>query len=95
MAGNRADGSGTEISPGVFEEVEIAIREGKRIIPVGATGHAARKVWEKVHANPARYLPGIKAKSELATLGSVGATNEQLLNALFKLLAKTERAVTV
>jgi hypothetical protein len=95
MAGNRAEGCGTEMSPGVLEEVEIACREGKRIIPIGATGHAARKVWEDAQANPNRYLPGIKATSELAVLGNVSSTNEQLMNALFRLLAKAVKAVSV
>lgn len=95
MAGNRELASGTEISPGVLEEVDIAPREGKRVIPVGATGHAARKIWEKAVADPERYLPRLKAKRELAALGDSNATNEQLLNAIFGLLAKAERAVRV
>jgi hypothetical protein len=95
IAGNRAKGGGTELSPGVLEEVEIARREGKFIIPIGATGHAARKVWEDASADPDPFLPGIKAKNELAVLGNSSATNEQLMNALFKLLAKAEKAVTV
>ena len=33
IAGNRIRGGGTEMSPGVLEEVEIACREGKRVIP--------------------------------------------------------------
>jgi hypothetical protein len=95
IAGNCAKAGGTEVSPGVLEEVEIALRERKRIIPVGATGHAARKLWEEAIANPQRFLPGIKAKNELAVLGDSDSTNEQLINALFKILAKSEKAVTL
>lgn len=92
MAGNREQAGGTEISPGVLEEVNIALREGKRLIPIGATGHAARKVWEKAVADPERYLPGLKASRELTTLGDSKATNEQLINALFGILEKAEKA---
>ena len=92
MAGNREQAGGTEISPGVLEEVDIALREGKRVIPLGATGHAARRVWEKAVADPERYLPGLKASKELTALGDSNATNEQLINALFGLLGKAERA---
>lgn len=92
MAGNREQHGGTEISPGVLEEVNIALREGKRVIPIGATGHAARKVWEKTAADPERYLPGLKATKELTMLGDSKATNEQLINALFGLLGKAEKA---
>ena len=95
IAGNRAKGGGTELSPGVLEEVEIARREGKFIIPIGATGHVARKVWEDASADPDTFLPGIKAKNELAVLGNSSATNEQLMNALFVILAKAGRAVTI
>ncbi len=95
MAGNRKKAGGTEISPGVLEEVDIALREGKCVIPIGATEHAARMVWQKAVADPGRYLPGLNAKKELAKLGEVGATNAQLLDALFSLLAKVGRAVTV
>jgi hypothetical protein len=95
MAGNRAQTAGIEISPGVLEEVEIGLREGKCIIPIGATGHAARTVWERASADPERFLPGIKGSKELAVLGNPTASNEQLLNALFRLLAKAERAGAV
>jgi Sir2- and TIR-associating SLOG family/SIR2-like domain len=92
IAGNREKAGGTEISPGVLEEVDIALREGKRIIPVGSTGHAARRVWEQAVADPERYLPGLKASKELTTLGDSNATNEQLVNVLFGLLGKAEKA---
>lgn len=95
MAGNRAQADGIEISPGVLEEVEIGLRERKRIIPIGATGHAAREVWERASADPERFLPGIKGGRELAVLGNSNVSNEQLLNALFRLLAKAERAGAV
>nr|VFJ55512.1 MAG: SIR2-like domain-containing protein [Candidatus Kentron sp. FW] len=96
MAGNRerAKGSGeTEPSPGVFEEVDIALREGKPVIPIGATGHAAREIWEKAMGNPERYLPGIETKGALEILGDSNATNEALLNAVFELLAKSQKVV--
>lgn len=96
LSGNKAaSGGGTQISPGVLEEVEIALRDGKRVIPVGATGHAARQVWLDATAHPDRYLPGVNGSRELKTLGNAGATNDQLINALFRLLAKAEKAASV
>ena len=92
IAGNREQGAGTEIPPGVLEEVDIALREGKRVIPIGATGHAARKIWDKAVADPDRYLPGLKVNKDLMTLGDATASNEQLMNALFSLLGKAEKA---
>lgn len=92
LAGNREQVGGTEISPGVLEEVGIALREGKHVIPIGATGHAARKVWDKAITDPKRYLPGLKDCKELTTLGDSNATNDQLIDALFGLLGKAEKA---
>jgi len=92
IAGNREHAGGTEVSPGVLEEVEIALREGKCVIPIGATGHAARQIWERAIADPERYLPGVKVRGELTVLGDSNATNEQLMNALFGLLGKVEKA---
>nr|VFK80860.1 MAG: SIR2-like domain-containing protein [Candidatus Kentron sp. SD] len=96
IAGNRKQSKGTgetELSPGVFEEVDIALREGKPAVPIGATGHAAKEIWEQAIAEPERYLPGIEAREALETLGDASATNEQLLNALFEILEKSEKAV--
>lgn len=96
MAGNRAKSAGgTEMSPGVLEEVEIARRQRKFVIPIGATGHAARNIWEAATAAPEQFLPGIKSKTELGVLGNASATNEQLTNALFALLAKARKAMAV
>ncbi len=92
VSGNRAQGVGHEVSPGVLEEVDIALREGRRVIPIGASGHAARKVWEMAIADPARYLPGLSGTKELTTLGDPNATNQQLANAVFSLLGKAEKA---
>lgn len=96
LSGNRAAlGGGTEMSPGVFEEVEMARRQRKFIIPVGATGHAARKIWETVSAAPDDFLPGIKARTELNILGSSSASNDQLTTALFSVLTKARKALEV
>jgi hypothetical protein len=96
VSGNRAtSGGGTEISPGVLEEVGIALRQRKLVVPIGATGHAARKVWEMAYARSDEYLPGIRARTELNILGNSSATNEQLINALFAVLTKARKALTV
>jgi len=92
LAGNRAHGPGIVDSTGVLEEVEIGLREHKYIIPVGVTGHVARQVWERANADPEKFLPGINGRRELAVLGRPASTNEQILDALFRLLAKAEKA---
>lgn len=96
ISGNRASaGGGVENSPGVLKEVGIALREGKIVIPIGATGHVAHEIWKEAEAKPEKFLPGIAAAGELSVLGDSSATNDQLVNALFHLLAKAEAAGTV
>lgn len=80
-------------SPGVFEEVQIAKRLGKFIIPIGATGHAAHEVWKHAVASPNEYLPGLVLSDELTILGNPAASNEELLNATLALLRAAEQAV--
>lgn len=91
LAGNKAGGTGEVIpSPGVKEEVAIALELGKPIIPIGVSGHVAREVWEAATQNPEKYLPGLNAAAELKTLGDDSASTSQLLEAVLSLLKQSE-----
>ncbi len=93
LAGNRLSADGTiEESPGVIEEVDIATRAGKIVIPIGATGHAARRVWERSMKDPQQYLPRVAVGSDLRTLGDLTASNHTIIRALFRLLDKAARS---
>jgi len=70
------------IAPGVLQEFEIASAQGRVVLPVAATGHAARKVYEVMRARPETYLPreidiatferlGMETRSEDAVLAAV------------------------
>jgi hypothetical protein len=62
VGGNRAakDG-GVELSPGVFEEAEIASRLGRTVIPVGATGYVAKTTWQRMSdQRPFAGLPHVE-----------------------------------
>lgn len=50
--GNRAGNNGDiELAPGVEQEFDVARETGLLLVPVGATGHMARQLHEKVMAN--------------------------------------------
>lgn len=94
IAGNKLDAHGAVVpSTGVTEEVEIALRLGKFIVPVGATGHVAEQIWTQAMASPERYLPGLKVQDQLRILGDKSASNEMLLNATISILHSAEKAV--
>ncbi len=92
IAGNKADENGVAIlSAGVEEEVQIALRLGKPVIPIGVSGHVAHELWTKALVTPDRFLPGLNAVAELAVLGDRSATNEQLVSTVVALLERAER----
>lgn len=92
IAGNKVGPEGNAVpSPGVEEEVAIALSLGKPIIPVGMSGHIAQKTWIAANAEPDRYLPGIECKSELTILGNAESTNEQIVSAVISILKRAER----
>ncbi len=93
LAGNKLGVDGAvDLAAGVEEEVALAKTLGKAIIPIGASGHVARKHWEAAVANPVEYLGDIKDDGELATLGESDASTASILDALGRLLSKIESA---
>jgi len=70
IAGNRRDPVTQAIvsSPGVAREVELARQHGQLVIPIGATGHAAQELYQKVMADPQAWFPGLDVVAELKAL---------------------------
>jgi hypothetical protein len=90
ISGNKLDiQSGAIVnSPGVAEEVKMAKATGQYVIPVGATGHAAKRIWEEAIADPLKWFQGIDASAELKLLGDVSLTPDQLVQVIFDLIKK-------
>ena len=60
LCGNKQDENGqTVLANGVMQEFEIATRLGVYPIPIGATGHAAREIWNIVTGGPFPILSRI------------------------------------
>ncbi|ATE61884.1 SIR2 family protein [Thauera sinica] len=92
IAGNKAvEGDSVVPSGGIEEEVRIALRLGKPVIPVGLTGYVAHAVWEAACAAPDRYLPGIDGTAELEVLGNAASTVQEIVGAVSSLLTKAEK----
>jgi len=92
IAGNKVSSDGSVVlSSGIEEEVQIALRLGKPVIPVGMTGNVAQAVWEEAHKAPGRYLSGIDSKAELEMLGNSTATVQEIVRAVSSLLIKAEQ----
>lgn len=82
---NAATGN-VEDANGVFEEFEIANSLGKYLIPIGATGHAAKKLWEKVSGDLDTFFPDGGVKGHFKTLGKDSSTNDELVDAVIGIM---------
>ena len=85
LCGNKLDPSTgkTVIASGVMKEFEITKRLNRYPIPVGATGHAARRIWEEVNGSLDRFFPNGGVKGHFQTLRDTKSTNEEIVEAIF------------
>lgn len=91
LSGNKFDGSSIQPAEGVREEVEIARTNGIILVPIGATGHVAREVWDELSGNLTGYY-GVAAISESFTmLGDTTASPESIVRATIDILKKLDR----
>ncbi len=88
LAGNKLDANTGNVieANGMMEEFEIACALKQYPIPIGATGHTTRKLWQKVTSNLNHYFPKRGVKQFFNILGDEGKTNEELLDAVFGIL---------
>jgi hypothetical protein len=78
----------TVLADGVMEEFEKTKRLRKYPIPVGATGHAARRIWDEVNASPGKFFPGGGVKRHIKTLGSADSTDLEIIEAIFAIVKR-------
>jgi hypothetical protein len=96
VAGNKNDGKGGVMdASGVLEEVEIALRLGKFVIPVGSTGFVAKNIWEDAIKSPNKYFPGLNVKTELNIIGNDGNDDSVIRTAIWRILEKIQSAIIV
>ena len=74
------------ISRGVMQEYQIAARLGKPIVPIGASGHAARQVWEELRERRATLYRGLVSAEQYERLGDARASDAELLNVTMDVL---------
>jgi hypothetical protein len=88
IAGNKLAEGVVIDSPGVFAELSEARKNQHVLIPIGATGHAAKRIWEDVAADPQQFFPGLDARDELRVLGDQNSSNSDLVDSCLALLNK-------
>jgi hypothetical protein len=91
LAGSKMVGGAVVPADGVRQEVEIARAQDKAIIPVGATGHVARELWEQCRAKPTEWFADIDVSSKLAVIGDEAAGNDAIVQAIIDMLKQLDR----
>ena len=87
-------GTGSIISPGVLRECELAIANQHILVPIGCSGHAAKVLWDRVAADPAKFFGIVDVAQELRTLGDSAATDDAIVTAVVTILDKCRRGAT-
>lgn len=92
ISGNRFDAARQEVVPGqgVIQEFEIALDLGRVPIPIGATGHAAKEIWEQVRKDPGRYYGKTDVNDALGILGDTESTDQQIIAAVFGIVDRLQ-----
>lgn len=93
VGGNKMLNDAIVPSDGMLEEFEIAQSFGAVPIPVGATGHVAQELWHRIRERPEAYYPrGANVAQDLAILGDTSMSNDQLIDAIFRIMRTVSRA---
>jgi hypothetical protein len=92
IAGIRKGSSGRPaIADGVLEEFASAKRLGRTIIPVGATGGAAAKIWDQMHRSG--DFPANLSKAEFARLNDKSQSASDLAKIIEKAMKNTGKLI--
>lgn len=92
VSGNKRDANGDIVdASGVFEEFEIVCEQKKYPIPIGATGHAASKLWMQVRDSLNQFFPGGGVKMHFDLLNQSSKSNEQIVEAVIAILKTISR----
>ncbi|MDI1480007.1 SIR2 family protein [Polyangium sp. y55x31] len=75
-------------APGVLEEFEIAKTQGLVVLPIAATGHAARVIHESMRANAIALLPAEIDAASFDALGPETKDEGAILAAIERCLGK-------
>lgn len=85
--GNKISGTDLVLSNGMLEEYEIAKRKGLFLIPIGATGYMAEKIWEKVNTNIQSDITVADGMKDLfLMLGNKSLPLDSLIDVVIKII---------
>lgn len=78
--------SSNPISDGVLKEYKITRELNKIPIPIGATGYAARRIWEMVKPEIEELYSGTVSSNLYDQLNDTSLNDQQILNTVFEII---------
>lgn len=91
VAGNKLENGQVIAAGGVREEANITWESGKTVLPIGATGHVAKKLWDTVKQDPKKYFAGTDVSKQLEVLGDSTASVEKLVEAAIDIIKQINK----
>ncbi|KAB0628830.1 hypothetical protein F7P75_03395 [Acinetobacter gandensis] len=79
-------------SQGMFEEFELCLKNNVIPIPIGATGHVAKKLWEKVDHNFSQHYPdNVEIRNILIEINKVDNSVDDLISNILKAIGLLQK----
>lgn len=91
LAGNKRLGETVIPADGVRQEVEIALSQGKAVIPIGATGHIAMDLWKQCSDNQDKFLGISTVGEQLRVIGDQSQPVQSIVTAVLEILKALDR----
>lgn len=91
VGGNKLENGQVIAAGGVREEAKITWDSGKIVLPIGATGHVAKELWDTVKQDPKKYFAGADVSKQLEVLGDSASSIEKLVEAVIDIVKQLNK----
>lgn len=91
VGGNKVENGQVIAAGGVREEAMITWDSGKIVLPIGATGHVAKELWDTVKQDPKEYFTGADVSKQLEVLGDSASSVEKLVDAVIDIVKQLNK----
>lgn len=79
--GNKLNDKGElDLADGVYEEFDIAVKQGIKVIPIGATGFVAEDLWKRIYGDWKKYFASNSAlKKSFKAIGDKKSSPAEIM----------------
>lgn len=91
MFGNKLVDKDVVLADGIKKEFDIAVENGLKVIPIGATGYISEELWAKVSGNFDDYLPE-SCKSDFMSIGDKALPDDLLIEKTINIIRQLKRS---